>query len=80
MRTSDAPRQHPEDLPGLGVPAELRLLEDGGAVDCHLKPPATRGSQFNLGIRVFCTNLRRQTGGARFVLSDDAVFDGNVHP
>ena len=68
-----------EDLARLGVMPGLRLLEDRRAVHHDFEAPAARGDERHLGVRVLRLELRRQTGGAWFVVSDRAVFDRDLH-
>lgn len=58
--------------------AHLFLGKDEVPVHPHVKYPPGRGDELHLGSE-FLAKLRRQTGGARFVVSDDAVCDGDVH-
>jgi hypothetical protein len=57
-----------------------RLLgKDHPAVHRHLEDPARGLQQLDLGLRMFTPELRRQTGGAGLVVSNDAVFDTDLH-
>lgn len=63
----------------LRVAVQLRLLEDRLAIDEHLKSSPRRRHHLNVGIRVRCTNLGRQTGGPGSVISKGAILDGDFH-
>jgi len=65
-------------LPG-GVAAGLLLGIDQLPVHGYLEDTAGGLHQPDLGVRKGLTNLRLQTGGARFVVSDYAVFNADVH-
>jgi len=60
--------------------AQCLLREHELAVHRHLEDPSRRLGQADLGLGEGLTDLRRQTGGARLVVSDDAVFDRHPHP
>src|SRR5688500_14791819 len=68
-----------QDLAGPGVPAELRLLEDGHSVSRHLEAAATGGLHGDRRVGIAFTNRGRQTGGPRLVVSNGAVFDVDRH-
>ena len=61
------------------VPAELLLREDEATVDDHLEHAAARVDESDLGLGVLLFQHGRQTGGSGPVVSDDAVFDRDVH-
>jgi hypothetical protein len=61
------------------VSSDLRLLEDGLAIADDFETPALRRNESDLRIGKAATNFRRQTGSARFVASNSAVFDADVH-
>jgi hypothetical protein len=61
------------------VAAEGLFGEDAAPVDLDLEHAAGRLDQLHVGVRVCLTNFRRQTGGPRLVVSDDAVFDRHTH-
>ena len=61
------------------MPPELRLLEDGRAIEHDLEAPSAAGHERDVSRRVLLTNRGRQTGGPWFVVSDDAVFDFYSH-
>ena len=63
----------------LRVAAELRLLEDRHAVEHDLEPAASGWTHGDLGAGMAFTNGSRQTDGTRFVVSNDAVLDRDVH-
>lgn len=66
-------------LSGLSVPPDFPLREHEIAVDDDLVDPARGFDQLNVGVAVRFLDLGRQTGGPRFVTSDAAVFDGDLH-
>ena len=55
------------------------FLVDGNAIAQHFESTALRRNQLDLRLRKALTNLGRQTGGAGFVVSNDAVFDRDLH-
>ena len=55
------------------------LGEDALAVDLDFKDAAGRLDQAHFGVGKGIPDLGRQTGGPRFVVSDDAVFDRDGH-
>jgi hypothetical protein len=61
------------------VPPELRFLEHGRVVHDNFESPAARRDQFDCGMRVFLSELSRQTGGSGLVVSKRAVFDRDIH-
>jgi hypothetical protein len=63
------------ELPG------LELGPDHLAVDIQLKAAATAGDEFEVGNLLLesVKNLRRQTDGFRFVVSNRTVFEREVH-
>jgi hypothetical protein len=64
---------------GPSVAVELRFLEDRGAIAMHLKAPAFRRNERDLGLGKLGANLGRQTGSPWFVVSKRAELDGNGH-
>jgi hypothetical protein len=71
--------QQTDDLAPRRVTAGLRFLENRVPVAHHLEPSATRRHELDLRLREPLTNLGRQTGGPRFVVSHRAVFDRDSH-
>ena len=65
-------------LTRLGVTAQLALGKDQPAVDTHFKDPAAALTERDGGAEL-PLELRRQTGGARLVVSNHAVEDLDVH-
>ncbi len=61
------------------MPAEGLLGEHLATIDRDLEHAAGRRGEGDLAVGKFLTQLRRQPGGAGLVVSDDAVFDGDVH-
>jgi hypothetical protein len=53
--------------------------EDHLTIQGHFEGPAGRFDQTNLRIRVGFSDLSRQTGGSRLVVSNYAVFDLDQH-
>lgn len=68
-----------DNLALFGVPAKLRLLENGNAIARHFEPPASRRNQLYLRIRPGLPDLSRQTDGSRLIVSKRAVFDRDFH-
>jgi hypothetical protein len=64
---------------GLGVAFRALLGKDGAAVRLYLEDAAGGLDEFHFRMREGIANLGRQTGGPRFVVSDDAVLDRNLH-
>jgi len=67
------------DLARLRVPSELRLLEDRLTVARDLEPSAARGLELDGGVGEEAAKLGRQTDGPRFVASNRAVLDLDIH-
>jgi hypothetical protein len=58
---------------------QFRFFEDWPAVANDFEPAAPRLDQFYICFGKALTNLSRQTGGSRFVVSNDAVFYADIH-
>ncbi len=71
--------QERHHLAGGCVTMQLPLREDQHAVARHLEDAATSLEQIDPGFGVPFANLGRQTDGPWFVVSDDAIADGDVH-
>jgi hypothetical protein len=71
--------QQLQDFPGLSVTLEGFLGEDTAAIQLDFEHPARRLDQPDFCLRKRHPNLGRQTGGPRFVVSDDAELDGHAH-
>jgi hypothetical protein len=61
------------------MPAQLRFLEHGNSVAMDLEPPTAGRKQLDGRCRIDRPKLGRQTGGPRFVVSDRAILDGDLH-
>jgi len=61
------------------VPAEFGLLEHGVSISDDLESSPSRGNHPQLRVRKALTNLSRQTGGSGLVVSNDAIFDADLH-
>ena len=57
----------------------LGLLVDRNAIAQNFEFTAPRRNQLDLRFGKSSTNFGRQTGGPRLVVSNDAVFDGDLH-
>jgi hypothetical protein len=57
----------------------LGLLVDRNAIAQNFESPAPRRNQVDLRLWKPLTNFGRQTGGPWFVVSNDAVFDRDLH-
>lgn len=68
-----------DDLTGPRVSIEFRLLEDGNTIPMHLKPAAARRHELHDGIAELALDIGRQTDGPRFVVSNRAVLDRDIH-
>ena len=55
------------------------LGEHAAPVDLDFEHAARGLDQLDVRVRVGLANFGRQTGGPRFVVSDDTVFDGDAH-
>jgi len=55
------------------------LGKDDAPVRLYLEDAAGGLNEFHFRMREGITNLGRQTGGPRFVVSDDAVLDRDLH-
>ena len=71
--------EQPQHFTGLRVSLEPGFLEHRRAIARHFESAALRRLQLDLGVRIPLTNLRRQTGGAWFVVSQRAILDGDSH-
>jgi hypothetical protein len=60
------------------MPAHLLLGVEKRPVHGDVKHPSGRGDELDLGVE-FLAELRRQTGGAGLVVSNDAVCDRDSH-
>jgi hypothetical protein len=69
-----------DHLTGRGVPAQGLLGKDLVVSHADLEDPARGFHELDLSIRKRLPQLSRQTGGSGLVVSDDAVFDGDLHP
>jgi hypothetical protein len=67
------------DFTGLGVAPRALLGENDAAVHLYFKDAAGGLDEFHFRMREGIANLGRQTGGPRFVVSDDAVLDRDLH-
>ena len=67
-----------EDLRLFRKPVQGLLGENQIPVDFHLENPSARGDEFRFHL-VSIPDGARQTGGAWFVVSNLAVFDGDLH-
>src|SRR6185437_14706305 len=67
------------DLALLRVTTQLRFLEDRLAVDAHLESTTPRRLHINRPARKPLSELGRQTGGPRLVVSNRAILDRNRH-
>jgi hypothetical protein len=79
LRLGRAWREQSQYFARLRVPVQFRLLEDRPAIDYHLKTSTRRRNQLNVRRGVRATNLGRQTGGPRCVVSKGAILDGDFH-
>jgi hypothetical protein len=71
-----------DDVVGIRVAPEHRLLEDEIAIDVDVEDPARPGHDLHRSDHVLelLQQPRRQTGGVRKRPSGDAVFDPKVVP
>src|SRR5262245_45995925 len=71
--------QQTHDFSGLGVAFLSLLGEYATSVELNLEHPARRLDQPHLHLREGGTNLGRQTGGPRLIVSNDAEFYCDAH-
>jgi hypothetical protein len=62
-----------------GVSADPFLGKHEGTVRHDLEAPAGRFDELDGGLRIPILQCSRQTGGFGSVVSDDAVFDRDMH-
>lgn len=67
------------DFTRLGVAFRALLGKDDAAVHFHLERTAGGLDELHFRVREGVANLGRQTGGPRFVVSDDAELDRHLH-
>ena len=79
MRTVERARDESRDLSRSRVSSDPRLFENRHSVQHDFKPPAARWKQLDLRVRIPLLHLSRQTGGSRLVVSNNAVFDADLH-
>jgi hypothetical protein len=68
-----------DDFAGLGVAFRVFLGVHAPAVHLDLEDASGGLNQSHFSVGKCVADLGRQTGGPRFVVSDDAVFDGDGH-
>lgn len=68
----------PDDFAVLGEAVQRFFREHQLAVDFYFENAAARGDEFRFDLKGIL-DFACQTGGARFVVSDLAVFDGYLH-
>ncbi len=61
-----------------GETVQCFFAENQMTVNAHFEDASAGGDQFGLDVK-FVVDRFRQTGGAGFVVSNLAVFDGNMH-
>lgn len=61
------------------MPSGLRFLENGLIIRENFESPAARRNHFDLRVGETLFDLGRQTGGPRLVVSNQAVFDADLH-
>ncbi len=71
--------QQRDDLAGICMPPGLLLRKDERAIAFHFEYAAAPFEEIDLRLGESRADLGRQTGGPWFVVSDDAVFDRDVH-
>ena len=76
---SQVPPDRLDDLARLGMAPLSPLGEDQRSVDGHLEHAAGGLDQFDVGFGPRPRELGRQTGGPGLIVSNEAVFDRNVH-
>lgn len=63
----------------LGVPTQLRFFENRDAIGHDFETTTSRRNHLQLRRRKTLSNFCRQTGGTWLVVSNDAVFDADLH-
>ncbi len=76
---SEVTAQQVEDFSGQGMAPQFGLLEDRRPVDDDLEATAARRDHLDFDAGMRLTERGRQTGGPGLVVSNDAVFDGDLH-
>jgi hypothetical protein len=71
--------KQPYDFSRLRVALQLRLLEHRLPIAHDLEAAAARRNQLDLRLGKLVSNLGRQTDGPRFVVSNRAVLDRDLH-
>jgi len=61
------------------MPSRHFLGEQHDAIDGHVEDSSRRLDELDLGAGEFLPNLRRQTGGAGLVVSNEAVLNRHAH-
>ena len=79
VRRSARRPQEVDDLALRGMSSELRLLKNGNVILENLESATGARPHGDLGVRELPRKLGRQTGSPGLVVSNGAVFDGNVH-
>jgi hypothetical protein len=69
----------PDHFTRRGMAARLPLGEDALAVHIDVEDAARGADHLDLDAGKLLLQLSRQTGGSGLVVSDDAVFDPDVH-
>jgi hypothetical protein len=68
-----------QHLTGVRMPPQRLLGEDAAAIHIDLEHASRRLDELHFGVRVLLTDLSRQTGSSRFVVSNNAVLDHYPH-
>ena len=71
--------QQSHDFAKLGVAIGPGFLVDRNAIAQDLESTSSRRDQLYLRIRKSLPNFGRQTGGPGLIVSNDAVFDRDLH-
>src|SRR5258705_11821841 len=68
-----------QDFTRLGVAPRPRFLVHGFPVAKYFEAAASRRNHLQVRLGKTLANLSRQTGGSRLVVSNDAIFDADLH-
>jgi hypothetical protein len=71
--------QQGKHLPGFRVPPQPEFGEDERPGSGDFKCTTRTLHQLDFGVRVFLSDLSRQTGGPRLVVSSHAVLNSDLH-
>jgi hypothetical protein len=71
--------KQPDNLAGVGVSAQRALGKNQHTVAGNFEDATASLQHLDGRVGICLTNLGRQTGGLRFVISNDAIADRYMH-